>query len=287
MTKDWTQITNVERALQSLAGIAQGIALDYEINDSEVASLSDWLSMYAELLSRPPFKELSELLTRVLADGKIDDEERDEVLDWCQRFSSNSSMAIRTTTDALRRLHGVLHGIAADGVVTEQEAIDLGEWLHDYDELQHVWPFCDLQSLLQRIKADGAVDGQELSELLAFCQPFVERAAPGHHRGKPVGHTLTGICDHGAQVEIPGASFLFTGKASRVRKALHDAVEARGGVALDQVRQDLNYLVVGSRSQPAWAYAAYGRKIEAVLALRQAGFDVKIIHEHAFLAALS
>jgi len=47
------------------------------------------------------------------------------VLDWCQRFSSSTSMAVKTTTDAMRRLHGVLHGIAADGLVTAQEAIDL------------------------------------------------------------------------------------------------------------------------------------------------------------------
>lgn len=286
MAQDWTQITNVERALQSLAGIAQGIALDYEINDGEVSSLTEWLSMYSELLNRQPFKELADLLSRILADGRIDELEREELLDWCQRFSSSSSMAIRTSTNALRRLHGVLHGIAADGVVTEQELIDLEDWLQDYDELLYLWPFCDLQALLHQIRTDHIVSERELAELLAFCQPFVERAAPGGHT-KPVGHTLTGICDHGAQVDIPGSSFLFTGKASRVRAQLHDAVAARGGVALDRVRQDLNYLVVGSLSQPAWAYAAYGRKIEAVLALRQVGFDVKIIHEHVFLEALT
>lgn len=286
MAHDWTQITNVERALQSLAGIAQGIALDCEINDAEVSSLTEWLSMYSELLNRQPFKELADLLSRILADGRIDELEREELLDRCQRFSSSSSMAIRTSTNALRRLHGVLHGIAADGVVTEQELIDLEDWLQDYDELLYLWPFCDLQALLHQIRIDRIVSDRELAELLAFCQPFVERAAPGGH-SKPVGHTLTGICDHGAQVDIPGSSFLFTGKASRVRAQLHDAVAARGGVALDRVRQDLNYLVVGSLSQPAWAYAAYGRKIEAVLALRQVGFDVKIIHEHVFLEALT
>ena len=273
MAKDWTQITNVERAMQSLAGIAQGIALDYEVSDGEIGSLTEWLSMYAELLNRQPFKELADLLTRVLEDGKVDEQEREEVLDWCQRFSSSTSMAVKTTTDAMRRLHGVLHGIAADGVVTAQEAIDLRDWLEDHDDVAHVWPFCDLHELLHRIRADGKVDDAELGELVTFCQPFVERAAEGNH-GKPVGHTLTSICDHGADVDIAGSTFLFTGKASRVRKELHDAVAVLGGLPIERVREDLNYLVIGSLSQPAWAYASYGRKIEAVLELRHEGFDV-------------
>ena len=285
MGKEFTDITNVERAMQSLAGVVQGISLDHEISNAEIGVLSDWLAMYASLLHRQPFGELAELVERILADGVVTAEEREELLDWCQRFLASDSVAVRTTTNALRRLHGVLHGVAADGAVTHQEAADLGDWLEDYADVAHVWPFCELHALLARIRKDGQVDPEEIADLTAFCLPFVERAADGFG-DLPVGHTLTGICDHGTDIVFDGAVFCFTGKAAKVRAELHDAVEARGGMAIDHVRSNLSYLVIGSLSQPAWAYASYGRKIEKVLELRRGGLPIVILHEHRLVDAL-
>lgn len=279
MGRDWTQVVNVERAMQSLAGIAQGIALDYEVSDAEVGVLTEWLSLHSALLNRQPFKDLADLVARVLEDGKIDDDERDEILDWCQRFSSHESVAVKTTTDALRRLHGVLHGIAADGEVTAQEVVDLGDWLQDHHELIDIWPFCDLHELLDRVLADGVVDDDERAQVLAFCQPFVERAADAGHDGA-IGHSLTSICEHGEEISFVGKTFSLTGKAAKVRKHLHAAIVERGGIAVENVSQRLDYLVIGSLSQPAWAYAAYGRKIEEVIQLRRSGVRIAIVHEH-------
>lgn len=286
MATAWTDRANVERALQTLAGIAQGMAIDYEITDGEVGALTEWLSLYSHLTHRPPFKDLADLVERIVADGVIDEEEREELLDWCQTFASDKSVAVTTTTDALRRLHGVLHGIAADGEVTEQEAVDLGDWLQEYDDVCHVWPFCDLKDLLARVLADRKVDEGERAELLAFADSFVERAAIGGEHRAAVGHTITTVCNHGAEITFTGKTFLFTGKAARQRKDLHADVAARGGVPLDRVRNDLDYLVIGSLSQPAWAFANYGRKIEEVLALQAQGFKVAIVHEHALQHAL-
>ena len=50
--------------------------------------------------------------------------------------------------------------------------------------------------------------------------------------------------------------------------------------------KNLDYLVIGSISQKAWAYSTYGRKIETVLNHRRHGAETQIIHEHDFVAAV-
>lgn len=282
---DWTQITNTERAMQSLAGICQGIAIDYEVSDDEIAELSKWLLMYKEVINEPPFSDLADLIARIVKDDRVEDDEREELLDWCQQYTSSDSVAVRTTTDALRRLHGLLHGIAADGLVTEQEAVDLREWLNDHEDFADLALFREVRGLVAEVLGDRRVDATELNRLLHFCQPYVERPAVTGSR-KPVGHTLRSVCDDDAAIEFSGCNYLFTGKARRERKHLHAAVTARGGNPIERVRQDMHYLVVGALSQPAWAYSAYGRKIERVLELREQGYPIVILHEDRLTAVL-
>ncbi|MFZ4580926.1 MAG: hypothetical protein ACOYOB_21285 [Myxococcota bacterium] len=285
-TVDWSQITNETRAMQSLAGICEGLALDKRVSDDEATELARWLLMYENLLDRWPFSQFSRLLTRITLDDRIDEAEREELLDWCQRYIDDESVAVRTTTDALRRLHGVLHGVAADGRVTAGEVTQLARWLGDYEAFSEVPLFRELRTLIDRVLDDGHIDASEYAELLAFCRPFVERPATTKTTA-PVGHTLTSNCDPQAKIAFAGKTFLFTGQARQERARLRRAVEARGGLTITKVRPNLDYLVVGALSQPAWAYAAYGRKIEAVLAMREAGKNVAIVHEDVLMRALA
>jgi hypothetical protein len=283
---DWSQITNETRAMQSLAGICQGLALDKRVSDDEATELARWLLMYADLLDRWPFSQFSRLLTRITLDDRIDEAEREELLDWCQRYVDDKSVAVRTTTDALRRLHGVLHGVAADGRVTAGEVTQLAGWLGDYEAFSEVPLFRELRALIDRVLADGRIDASEYAELLAFCRPYVERPATTKTTA-PVGHTLTSMCDPQPEIAFAGKTFLLTGKARLPRARLEQEVEARGGAVVDKVRPNLDYLIVGALSQPAWVYAAYGRKIEAVLAMREAGRNVTIVHEDVLMHALA
>jgi hypothetical protein len=285
-TVDWSQITNETRAMQSLAGICQGLALDGRISDDEATELARWLLMYENLLDRWPFSQFSRLLSRITLDDRIDEAEREELLDWCQRYVDNESVAVRTTTDALRRLHGVLHGVAADGRVTAGEVSQLARWLGDYEAFSEVALFRELRTLIDRVLADGRVDADEYTELLVFCRPYLERPATPNATAS-VGHTLTSICDPQAKIAFADKMFLFTGQTRQDRVRLQRAVESRGGLTTVKVRPHLDYLVVGALSQPGWAYAAYGRKVEAVLAMREAGLNVAIVHEDVLMRALA
>lgn len=285
----WQNLPNVERAFQALSGIAAGIALDYHVSDGEVAALVEWLDLHSGLVDRPPFNELADLLARILEDGVIDDDERDELLEWCQAFADEGASAVACASDSVRRLHGVLHGLASDGELSDQELVDLNDWLYEHEDVWHVWPFCDLKERLDSVLGRGEpITDSERAELLAFCSEFAERPANAIGlRSLPVVHAVSHVCNHSAPVSFAGKRFCFTGKARLARKELARRVEALGAVVVRNVSNDLDFLVIGALSQPAWAYASYGRKIEAVLERKQrTAATTEIVHEDAVLAAM-
>ena len=83
-------------------------------------------------------------------------------------------------------------------------------------------------------------------------------------------------------VVFEGRSFCFTGIfifGDGDRNQCEAAIRARGGFCYERPNRNLNYLVVGSFAEPAWAHQTYGRKIENALELKLAGANCKIISE--------
>ena len=95
--------------------------------------------------------------------------------------------------------------------------------------------------------------------------------------------TLSEFLDKPApDVVFEGRSFCFTGifvYGEGDREQCKAAVRARGGYCHEHPNQDLNYLVVGTFAEPAWAHKTFGRKIEHALELKQVGACCKIISE--------
>ena len=101
----------------------------------------------------------------------------------------------------------------------------------------------------------------------------------------PVYSTLDGVCDS-RPVVISGRTFCFTGQAKSGNRAdLHRLVIDRGGFPAERVTPGLHYLVIGGLSNPAWAFATYGRKVQAVIDARKRGWETLIVREQDFLMA--
>jgi len=95
--------------------------------------------------------------------------------------------------------------------------------------------------------------------------------------------TLKQLLDEPApDVAFEGRSFCFTGVfiySNGDRNRCEAAVRARGGFCHERPNHDLNYLVVGSFAEPAWAHKTYGRKIETALEFKSTGAICQIISE--------
>lgn len=288
-------LTEVERATERLKGIMMGIAADNWIVDDEVLHLSDWLETHPYFHDREPFKTVVSIIERVLDDHYIDEDEREEILDLCCTFDDHA-LVPKVATTAIRRLHGVLHGIAIDNKIEEQEVRGLGDWLNMHEQFQEYWPFSDICSLVKRILEDGVVDERERVELLEYCGNFGET-----HIKDPVIHDemyakefaqtyssslqpFTDLCDRKCKIEFKNHTFCFTGPArTGPRKELHKIVESLGGRPSKTVIRELDYLVIGAQSSPCWVYSTYGRKIEKVMEYRKQGDKTAILHEDDFI----
>lgn len=283
-----------KKALIKLKGILTGITIDYEMNDEEIIKLKDWMDHHDYLLLSDPFYSLSTLLQRCLKDGVIDESEREEILDWCLEFIDQP--APKEITTAILNLHGVLEGIVCDAVITEQEVIDLHDWIQDYELFKNDWPFNEVWRLLEKIFEDSVVTEDEKQELLIYCMRFTEQyiqnPRPSEtqktkhaYSNAPVVKSFQNLCDRCHIIDFKDKHFCFTGTATLPRRKLHEIVESCGGIPKKNISLDLHYLIIGAQSTPAWAYATYGRKVEKVMTYNEKrNLRIVILHEDDFLS---
>jgi len=284
----FTSRAQLEKSVNSLLGIIEGISIDGAINSSEHGFLRLWLSEHAELQDRHPFNELVPVVQAVMADGVLTQEEREDIIWLCERLRSTECYD-KTTAD-LQRLHAILGGIVADGHISEEELRGLSSWLEDHDHLRTCWPYEEIGSLITTVLADKKIDELEHKMLKDFFSEFIA-VLDGRTIVSPSiseGTTLVGLCAVCPEIEFNGSKFCFTGASTRyTRSQLVETVSRLGGEVVTSMSAKASYLVIGAEGNPCWAYACYGRKVEKAVELRKSGVRLLIVHENDFHDAVA
>ena len=290
------KFTDIEKGTRKLLGILQGISIDYEVTVKELDSLKEWLELHGNLKGEP-FKTIRNEVKKILADRKVDDEEQDRLIEICSDLVESDSVSL-IFTDAVRTLHGVLAGIAADGKVTDEEVEGLYDWLLEFEHFSSQFPFSTTWELINRICEDGVVSDLERKELLDFSSAWIEVATPDQqlhdaNYSDPWMKTkalllkpFTELCIPNSEgLEFKEKVYCFTGPAAiGSRKKLEGVVGQLGGFTKPRYSKVIDYLVIGAKSSPAWVYETYGRKIEEVIRDWQFGGKTKLITEDHFVS---
>lgn len=284
----FTTRARLDKSINSLLGIIEGIAIDGAINPSEIGFLKLWLDDHQEVQELHPFNELVPVVQAAVADGVLTQDERDDIIWLCQQLRS-AEYYDKTTAD-LQRLHAIVGGIVADGNISEDELRGLSTWLLDHEHLKTCWPYDEIDSLVTSVMADRKIDEQEHKVLIDFFSEFVaildDRTIVSPSIS--VGGTIIGLCAVCPEIEFEGSKFCFTGASSRyTRSQLSDTVTRLGGEVVPSLSAKVKYLVIGADGNPCWAYACYGRKVEKAVELRKAGVRVLIVHENDFHDAVA
>lgn len=284
----FTGKARLEKSINSLIGIVEGISADSIINEAEAGFLNNWLAEHQELRERHPFNELIPVVEHALADGIISDDERQDILWLCERLRSTEYYD-RVTAD-IQRLHAMVGSIAADGRVIEAELRGLSDWLAEHDHLKTCWPYDEVDSLVTKIMSDGRIDEDEHRIVQEFFSEFIalfdDRTIVSPLLTE--GSTLIGLCAVCPEISFSGSTFCFTGASSKfTRSEFTEIVGRLGADVLGGVSAKLNYLVIGANGNPCWAYACYGRKVEKAVELRKQGKRIVIVHETDFHDALA
>lgn len=275
----------LDKSVNSLLGLLEGIAIDGHVTRGEIAILRMWLADHQDVAGRHPYSELVPVLTAAVADGVLDSEEREDLLWLCRRLKSTEFYDMVTAD--LQRLHALVGGIASDGSITTEEMRGLSDWLAEHEHLRTCWPYDEIQTLTTKVLDDRRIDEAEHRMLLDFFTEFLAVldeqtiVRPAVFDGP--GNTIGALCAVTPELTFAERTFCFTGASGRYKRAeFENLVHRLGGEVLPGVSAKLDYLVIGAEGNPCWAFARYGRKVEKAAALRRKGVRVVIVHETDF-----
>lgn len=198
-----------------------------------------------------------------------------------EHFSENQQ---RIEDRGISELIGIARGLVADGVVNEQEAGFLVQWLRENSHLT-CWPFDVLNRRIVTMLEDGVIDAGEREELCSVLKSLIGE--------KPVAENIASfastlpLTQPVPPIIFEGRTFCFTGKfAFGQRKDCEAAVVRLGGEPQSKVTTRLDYLVIGFLGNEDWMHSSFGRKIQQALDFNAKGRGISIVSEDAWAQAL-
>lgn len=287
----FTKPAELHKAINTLRGIVAGLATDTKVDATEIQELTHWCSLHEHLRNRHPFSEILPVIETACSDGILSDDEAQDILWVCSSFA-DSGVYYDNITSSIQFLSGLVHGIMADGELSDGEVRALRSWTNANDYLAGTYPFDEINSLLSSILDDKKIDLEERESLMAFLSNLIEFKDSFNLVEKDFvdmrkKYSVPGICASCPEIHIAKHTFCFTGESYRsTRKDICDTIESLGGIFRNNVSSKTNYLVVGNAGNPCWAYACYGRKIEEAVALRKNGEHIIIVNETDFWDAV-
>lgn len=283
----YTNKMNLDKAIHTLEGILRGIAIDSIITENEAFELGRWKNENIKLLQSHPFNEILPLIDILLNDGIIRMEEKDDLLWIFSNFQTDSIYYDALTSD-IQRLHGLLHGILADGILSDLEIRNLYKWVIENEHLKGCFPFDEIDSLLTAILADGKIDDDERAQLKTFFEDFTIEGGL-HSEGIGTQHlAVAGVCASCPNITFDNKLFCLTGESKKAtRSQIAHKIETIGGIVIKNIRENLDYLIVCNAGNQCWAFSCYGRKIEKALNYRKNGAKITIVHENDLWDAIA
>lgn len=288
--RQFTGPAEMQKSINTLLGILEGISIDHVVDDLETQELKNWYELHRCLIDRHPFNEIIPALDIALSDQIITYEEAEDLRWLCQQVTSGQYYDL--VTSAIQTLHGLIHGIMANNVVTDDEIYALQDWMEDHSIIKGTYPFDEIYSLVFSITEDGIVTESERDTLRAFFSEFIDTRDSCNLSALELAnlreqYSIQGICAKNPDILILDHVFCFTGTSTvATRNEIAAIISKNGGIFGNTVTKKTHYLIVGADGNPCWAYSCYGRKIEKAVAMRENGFPISIVNENDFWATL-
>ncbi len=283
--KVFTGKQEADKAINSLKGILLGINLDNEVNKKEINELNQWVSEHNKLICKNPFKEFMTLIQSIIHE-EIPTREIIEDLWWLTQKYEGDNYYYDALTSDLQILQGLCHGILADGIVNDKEIFELDKWIDNHKHLSNHYPYDEISTMLLDVLADKKVDEEERNMLKAYFNQFADikdKKIKKEIRDETKDTVISGLCTSDINIIFEQRKFCITGILKRTpRKELRNDIIKLGGIPVDNVTDDTDYLIVGDNGNLAWSFACYGRKVEHAITLRKKGHRISIVNEFDF-----
>lgn len=283
----FTGPAELHKAVNTLRGIVAGITTDRKATREEIDELANWCAVHNHLAHKHPFSELIPMIENIYEDGIITDEEAADLVWLCNNFISDSNY-YDLMTSSIQFLFGLIHGILADGEITDDEIHSLKQWIVANEFLTGVYPFDEIESLLMSILVDGTVTEEERNTLKAYFSTFIDLTT-SYNLSEVEMKELRESCNIGEicamcqEMDFESTTFCFTGASEKAtRNEIAEIITSLGGKFKNNITNETRYLVVGMKGNPCWAFSCYGRKVEDAIERRKKGQKLTIVSEVDF-----
>ncbi len=156
--------------INELIGLINGINFDGVINQKETDRLQSWVDRSRNLAYEAKEIELISLIDTILEDHVITDQERQLLVDYCNKYNGDS-----IANSEIYLLQGILEGVVSDGVINNLEVQRLQEWMAKYGEVLDKYPKCQsMANKIREIIEDGVVTDDEKQVLLDIIDNQIE-----------------------------------------------------------------------------------------------------------------
>lgn len=191
----------------------------------------------------------------------------------------------RRIEQGLAEMFGLVRGVAADGVVSADEASRLSEWTRANPEVASRWPANVLARRLERIFADGRIEARERERLSAMLGQLASNPL-GLAQGFPLATDLP-ITRPEPEVKFEGKTFVFGGEMAYgpTHQCEREVIEL-GGSCERGVNRRTDYVVIGLLAADDWTQGAFGSLIDEVVQYRSRGVPIAVITEEHWASAL-
>lgn len=286
--KKYHKKSELDKTINSLSGLIEGIAIDSLINDREINFLKTWADGHHINADKHPFNEILPVLYQALTDGIVTQEEKDDILWLCKKVTS--SEYFDAATRDMQRLHALLAGVTADKTILLSELTGIRSWLHEHEHLKKCWPYDEVESLIAAVTEDKMISAEEHKMLMGFFRQFLsiqdDKTIINPSFLKE--GSISGVCAVCPDIKFSEAVFCVTGESHTYSRGEFGAlIDKLGGFLSSTITQSVDYLIVCADGNPCWAYACYGRKVEKAIELRKKGSKIMIVHENDFHDAVA
>jgi len=290
----FTSKAEAHKAFNTLCGIVDGIAMDLKLNDREIKELDNWCENHQYLMHSNPFRDIISNIQAILTDSDEFSLEIIEDIKWLCNIHKDGFSYYKTFSSDLQILNGILHGIMADGELLDSEIYSLANWLENNKHLSTYFPYDNILSIVGEVLEDSKIDEEERILLKSYFKDFIfinsEEIQTQLESETVEKSRKISYYNKVSKVDIIESQFCFTGVSSRniSRDKIKEVILEYGGKYVDNISTKTKYLIVGDKGNPAWAFAAYGRKIEKAINLNNSkGSEILIIHEDDFWKELN
>lgn len=200
------------------------------------------------------------------------------------RMMSDQAHKLRKSCESLL---GICTGILADDTLNEREIKFLDLWLHDNADISTVWPGEVVTRRIREVLADSAITTDELEYLKETLKQLIGGTLQDTGAITGLATRLPVNDDRADPINFQNTAFCFTGNfLYGTRAACERAIMERGAMAFDNIRKNLEYLVIGTMISHDWANTSHGRKIEKAIEYQSKGCPILIISEEHWVKYL-